>query len=190
MNKRRNIETTMYNIEDSNKKKMLTKAILASLAVILLSSIGLFGFSYYRYHRYQDALVTIQETMSDSFQPIQKTTIAMVTSWQKASGATPEDRFDHALASLHNDLEYQANIEKIRLSQYKINKLSKRLQHPPKGFEKINPLFQQVCENYIELSDLVVHPTNDLGTIYKRFDTLYRDTIDILYKIQQEHIID
>ena len=186
---------------EQKKKKKKYKYIIISAVVIVLIAICVFAFSILqkaKETRYYTNMEYVSYTMLDGAAKAEKAGNLIKSVWYNAiyeerdaetdkytmkNGKFVDD-FNDALSNLFADEYFVNSIAEIELKQTEVNDLMKELRNPPKKYDEAYSVLKSYYDNYLKMTNLVIHPDGSLKTFSKDFNKYDTDAVNSYEKME------
>lgn len=188
---------TKYGAHGKKKKKHTLRNVIMAVVIIFLV---VAAYSFHLYNRsvsYYEAVDEIDAARNASVDAVNECAFLIQEVWRNAiwqesdpvtdpytcpDGVFLED-FNDAIANLYADPDFCERLDLINTQQQELRRLEKQLPAPPEEMEEYSELIQDMIDNHIELSMLILNPSGSYDSVSREFGELFEESNEILAEL-------
>lgn len=195
------VEVTSVNLklQESNKKRLLT--IITCLALVALIAFGIHTlYSSQRSADYRKNIdIVLKEMLSSGAEAEDLMNLTAKvwynTIYEKRDSETDiytrkngywESDFNTSLAYLYTDSDTEITIDSIKLSQASVKSIMKKLQNPPKEYEKAYDTLSELYSTYQRITALAISPEGSLSSFNNNRSEKTSEFMELFRRIETQ----
>lgn len=188
---------TRHGAHGKKKKRHTLRNVIVAVVVIFLAVMAYSSHLYNRSISYYETVDEIYTARNASVDAVNECASLVQEVWYNAiwqesdprtdpytcpNGTFVED-FNTALNNLYEDPDFCEQLDLIDTQQQELRRLEKQLPEPPEGMEEYSELMQDMLDNHIELSMLILNPSGSYDSVSQEFGELFREANEIVMEL-------